>query len=305
MPWPFWDFVTDHGLFGIGGVIREADRALADNVLNFLPHPRPENCHGPSACSSRCLGDWHVCVTACLNEGLWERQSSHLWRLFHAGMIAHHSGFRIQTYSGDTLFSLQANLFVWIYWKESPLRCGILFSRGSRNKKQNIKTPFNIWNCRSFSVWALISSNFESLTERLLYTVCTWISIPSLRLVSWSDNDFLDNGSVTGMSLPGRCSMVKLYFWSWRITLWSLGGTDARGFHFIDSRGVWLLSKTTWRPWKYWWKCLQPNWLDKEFFLYLSIIDFTLREGLWSVCDRTSILNQYCISFYPVSAKVL
>lgn len=25
LPWPIWDFVTDHGHFGLGGVIHEAD----------------------------------------------------------------------------------------------------------------------------------------------------------------------------------------------------------------------------------------------------------------------------------------
>ncbi len=39
LPWPIWDFVTDHGLFGVGGAIREADQALAGDVLNFFPRP--------------------------------------------------------------------------------------------------------------------------------------------------------------------------------------------------------------------------------------------------------------------------
>ncbi len=43
LPWPIWDFVTDHGLFGVGGAIREADRALAVDVLNLFSHPRPEH----------------------------------------------------------------------------------------------------------------------------------------------------------------------------------------------------------------------------------------------------------------------
>lgn len=154
------------------------------------------------ACSFRCSSEWHVYVTACLSESLWEQKSFHHWRLCHAGMRPSWWFQNYDTLKGHFLFS-----FV------QP--CCMTF--------------FSVWNCRSFSVWALISSSFESLTGR--------------RLVSWSENDFLDNVSATGMPLPGRCTMMKLY----RIIFCSLGGTNAKGFH-IDSRGLWSLSTMTWRP---------------------------------------------------------
>lgn len=132
---------------------------------------------------------------------------------------------------------------LWWFQNSDKLMWYFLFLSG----QPLYMTPFSVWNCGFISVWALISSNFESLTGRLLDTLCTWISMPSLSLISWSDSDFLDNVFETGMSLPGQCTMVKLYFWSWRIILCSLGGTDARGFRIIYSWGLWSLSTATWQ----------------------------------------------------------
>ncbi len=94
------------GSLVLEGAIREADRALADDVLNFFSHPRPEHdVTGPLLAHLDAQG-LHVCVTACLDEGFWGTIIFSPLKIIHAGMKAHHGGSRnSDTLKGHFLFS--------------------------------------------------------------------------------------------------------------------------------------------------------------------------------------------------------
>lgn len=133
---------------------------------------------------------------------------------------------------------------VKLEWSSLMLWGHFLLSSGH----PSFTTCFKTYSWVSFSISILISASLVSLTDKLLYTVWTWMSMPSHKLVSASDTDYLDNVSATGISLPGLWVIVKQYLWCCRIVLWSPGGAAASSFWMMDSNGLWSLSTMTCCP---------------------------------------------------------